>query len=181
MLLQHPLAIPSLITWLGFTPFHFMVDESLQQMVSYLWRFQEEERDESLQTLHVHVPSYHPHHHHRLMPKKEKKVKRWIVNNKQVTHQIHLWAFPFCVLALRSLEKSALTLSIHSSCVNTNIVSVKNYTHTHTRMRCSSGTAIILFTIHSHDSFTSTLLISHNFTQQLTEEWVRREYDRQTG
>lgn len=36
----------------------------------------------------------------------------------------------------------------------------------------SSGAVIILFTMLSHDRLTSTLLISHNFTQQLTGEWV---------
>lgn len=35
-LLQHPLAIRATMTWLGFTPLHFIVDGSLQQMVPYL-------------------------------------------------------------------------------------------------------------------------------------------------
>lgn len=35
-LLQHPLAIRGTMTWLGFTPLHFIVDGSLQQMVPYL-------------------------------------------------------------------------------------------------------------------------------------------------
>lgn len=57
----------------------------------------------------------------------------------------------------------------------------KLHTHTHKKDESSSGTVIILFTMHSHDRLTSTLLISHNFTQQLTGEWVRREYDGRTG
>lgn len=36
LLLQHPLAIRGTMTWLGFTPLHFIVDGSLQQMVPYL-------------------------------------------------------------------------------------------------------------------------------------------------
>lgn len=41
----------------------------------------------------------------------------------------------------------------------------------------SSGTVIILFTMHSHDKLTSTLLISHNLIHQLTGERVWCEYD----
>lgn len=65
---------------------------------------------------------------------------------------------------------SALTLSFHSSCVNTNMLGVKNV-QARKKNKGSSGAVIILCTMHSHDRLTSTL-ISHNFTQQHTGEWA---------
>lgn len=64
-----------------------------------------------------------------MLCQKRKKKKR-NVNNMWLTHQMHLWSVTFLILAPKSLEMSAVTLSIYSSCVNTNMVGVKNYTHT---------------------------------------------------
>lgn len=116
--LQHPLAIRGTMTWLGFTPLHFIVDGSLQQMVPYLWRTQREERDESLQTLRI-LPSPPPPPH--CPARKERKqimwTRSWLMQYR--------WSSAFLTPALESLEISALTLSICTSCVNTKMVGVK--------------------------------------------------------
>lgn len=66
------------------------------------------------------------------------------------------WSYASLTPALQSLEISALTLSIRTSCVNTNTVSVKTFPEKKDQL--SSGTAIILFTMHAHDGVTSTFL-----------------------
>lgn len=149
-------------------------------MVCYLWRFQKDERDESLQALHIppHLSPFSPsppppHHVTPLAPEK--------VNNMYLTHHANTYeatAFTFLIRAPKSLEMSAQTL--YSSCINTNMVGVKNIPYRKKDMS-SSGAVIILFTMHSHDRLTYTLLISHNFTQQHTGEWAWSEYEEQTS
>lgn len=76
-LLQHPLAIRGTMTWLSFTPLHFIVDGSLQQMVLYLWRTQREERDELLSALHI-LPFPPPWSLPHCPTRKERKQIMWM-------------------------------------------------------------------------------------------------------
>lgn len=87
------------------------------------------------------------------------------------------WSSAFLTLALKSLDISAMTVSICTSCVNTNMVGVKTFVKKKKEKdERSSGPAIILFTMDTHDGVTSTFLISRNFTQQRAGEggavWV---------
>lgn len=80
----------------------------------------------------------------------------------------------FLLLSPKSPETSAMTKSIHSSCVNTNKVGVKNsYTHAGKKRWGLIWYSHYPSTMHSHDRLTR--LISHSFRQQLKATlWVGR-------
>lgn len=82
----------------------------------------EEAREKSVMNRSRPYASYHPSHHHHHHARKERKqimwTRSWLMQYR--------WSSAFLTPALESLEISALTLSICTSCVNTKMVGVKN-------------------------------------------------------